>query len=116
MAYCIGLDACKFIKSDIFLHVRVTHEDVWRQMLKNETNFKKLPSIHCFTPKSCTQRGPLSLAMYIISSIFRLLTVTHGQGSMPIKNNALLINKQHPNNDICINFKEGENSGKSIFW
>ena len=58
MAYCIGLDACRFIKSDILLHIRVTHEDVWRQMLKNETNFKKLPSIHCFTPKSCTQRGP----------------------------------------------------------
>ena len=35
--------------------------------------------------------------MYIISSIFRLLTVTHGQGSMCIKNNALLINKHHPN-------------------
>ena len=37
MAYCIGLDACKFLKNDILLHVRVTHEDVWRQMLKNET-------------------------------------------------------------------------------
>ena len=97
MAYCIGLDACRFIKSDILLHVRVTHEDIWRRMLKNETNFKKLVSILCFTP-NCVPRGDLlSIAMYIISSIFRLLTVTHGQGSMPIKNNALFINKQHPN-------------------
>ena len=39
MAYCIGLDACRFLKNGILLHVRVTHEDKWRQMLKNETNF-----------------------------------------------------------------------------
>ena len=58
MAYHIRLDACRFLKGDILLHVRVTHEDVWRQMLKNETNFKKLTSICCFTPKLCTQRGP----------------------------------------------------------
>ena len=58
MAYCIGLDACRFLKSNILLHVRVTHEDVWRQMLNNETNFKKLLSTHCFTPKLSTQRAP----------------------------------------------------------
>ena len=39
----------------------------------------------------------MSIAMYIISSIFRLLTVTHGQGLMPIKNDAILMNKLHPN-------------------
>ena len=58
IAYCIGLDACRFLKCNILLHVRVTHEDVWRQMLKSETNFTKLPSIRCFTPKLSTQRGP----------------------------------------------------------
>ena len=29
-----GLDACRILKSDILLHVRVTHEDVWKKMLK----------------------------------------------------------------------------------
>ena len=38
----------------------------------------------------------MSIAMYIVSSIFRLLTVTHGQGSMCIKNYALFMNKHHP--------------------
>ena len=45
MAYCIGLDACRFLKSGILFHVRVTHEDVYRQMLKNETNFLKMSDI-----------------------------------------------------------------------
>ena len=30
------------------------------------------------------------------SSIYRLISVTHEQDSMPIKYNAFLINKQHP--------------------
>ena len=29
-----GLDACRILKSDILLHVRVTYEDVWKKMLK----------------------------------------------------------------------------------
>ena len=48
-------------------------------------------------PPNWVPRGDLfSIPIDITSSIFRLLTVTHGQGLMPIKNNALLINKQHP--------------------
>ena len=48
-------------------------------------------------PPNCVPRGNLlSIAMYIISSFFRLLTVTHGQGSMCIKNYALFMNKHHP--------------------
>ena len=34
MAYPYGLVACKIFKSDILLHVRVTQEDVRKQMLK----------------------------------------------------------------------------------
>ena len=29
-----GLDACKMLKSDILLHVRVTQEDLQKKMLK----------------------------------------------------------------------------------
>ena len=50
-------------------------------------------------PPYSAPRGDLfSIPIYIISSIFTLLTVTHGRGLMCIKNNALLINKQHPIN------------------
>ena len=48
-------------------------------------------------PPNWVPRGDLfCIPIKMNSSIFRLLTVTHGQGLMPIKNNALLINKQHP--------------------
>ena len=48
-------------------------------------------------PPNWVPRGDLlSIAMHIISSIFKLLTVTHGQGLMSIKFNALFMCKQHP--------------------
>ena len=48
-------------------------------------------------PPNWVPRGDLlSIAMHIISSIFKLLTVTHGQGLMSIKFNALFMYKQHP--------------------
>ena len=53
-------------------------------------------------PQNSVPRGDLfSITTNIVSSIFRLLTVTHGQGLMPIKNNTLLINKLHPNVYLC---------------
>ena len=49
-------------------------------------------------PQNSAPRGDLfSIPIHIISSIFTLLLVTHGRGLMCIKNNALLKNKQHPN-------------------
>ena len=42
----------------------------------------------------------MSITMYTISSIFRLLTVTHGQGLLSIKFNALYMCKQHPSMDV----------------
>ena len=74
-------------------------------MLKNETNFKKLPSIHCLPPNGAPRGDLFSIAMYIISSIFRLLTVTHGQGSMCIKNDALFMNKHHPTVKLRVRFR-----------
>ena len=38
----------------------------------------------------------MSIPMYIISSIFRLLPVTHGQGSMSLESNTLFMFKLHP--------------------
>ena len=49
-------------------------------------------------PWNSVPRGDLfSIPINIISSIFGLLTVTHGRGLMSMKNKALLMNKQHPN-------------------
>ena len=46
-AYHDGLDACKILKSDILLHLRVTQEDVWKKMLK----FKKITVNMSFYPQ-----------------------------------------------------------------
>ena len=61
-----------------------------KQILKNYHQYVVLP------PNGAPRGNLFSIAMYIISSIFRLLTVTHGQGSMCIKNDALFMNKHHP--------------------
>ena len=47
-------------------------------------------------PQNSVPRGDHLLTMYTISSIFRLLMVTHGQGLLSIKYNALYMCKQHP--------------------
>ena len=65
--------------------------------VENETNFKKICQ-YVGLPQNSVPRGNLlSITRYTISSIFRLLTVTHGQGLMSIKFNALFMCKQHPN-------------------
>ena len=62
-----------------------------KQILKNYHEYVVLPS-------NCVPRGDLlSIPMYIISSIFRLLTVTLGLGSMSLKISTLFLSKQHPN-------------------
>ena len=66
MAYCIGLDACRFLKSNILLHVRVTHEDVWREILNNETNFKN----YCYL-----KRNKSFLIIYIV--VLSVSCLTH---------------------------------------
>ena len=53
----------------------------------------------------------MSITMYTISSIFRLLTVTHGQGLMSIKFNALFMCKQHPS--ICCSITKPEEDAKT---
>ena len=52
------------------------------------------------TPNSAPRGNLFSIPIHIISSIFTLLTVTHGRGLMCIKNNTLLINKQHPSHQL----------------
>ena len=34
-------ETCKILKGDILLHVRVTHEDVWKKIQKNIKNDEK---------------------------------------------------------------------------
>ena len=34
-------ETCKILKGDILLHVRVTHEDVWKKIQKNVKNDEK---------------------------------------------------------------------------
>ena len=40
----MGLETCKFLKGNILLHVRVTHEDVWKKIQKNVKNDEKKQS------------------------------------------------------------------------
>ena len=72
--------------------MRMYGDKCWKmkQIFKNYHQYVVLP------PNGVPRGDLLSIAMYIISSIFRLLTVTDGQGSMRIKNEALLKNKHHP--------------------
>ena len=63
-------------------------------------NTLKKISEHSFTLKSFGRGVFFSITKYIKSSIFRLLTVNHEQTSMPVKYNANLINKLHPNTII----------------
>ena len=37
----MALETCKILKGDIFLHVRVTHDVVWKKIQKNVKNEKK---------------------------------------------------------------------------
>ena len=37
-------ETCKILKGDILLHVRVTHEDVWKKIQKNVKNYEKYQS------------------------------------------------------------------------
>ena len=46
----------------------------------------------------------LPITKTINSSIFRLISVTHEQGSMPVKNNAFLKYKLHPSGNHGTNF------------
>ena len=34
-------ETCKLLKDDILLHVRVTHEDLWKKIQKNKKNDEK---------------------------------------------------------------------------
>ena len=36
----MALETCKIMKGDIFLHVRVTHDVVWKKIQKNVKNYK----------------------------------------------------------------------------
>ena len=41
MVYHIALETCKSFKGDVLLHVRVTHDDVWKKIQKNVKSDKK---------------------------------------------------------------------------
>ena len=63
---------------------------------KNVKNKKKL-GVDIGLPLKWVRRGVfLPITKTINSSIFRLISVTHEQDSMPVKNNAFLKYKLHP--------------------
>ena len=66
-------------------------------MKKKQENFTKIVAVVGLPPNRVCRGVFLPITKTINSSIFRLILVTHEQDSMPVKYNAFLINKQHPN-------------------
>ena len=67
-----------------------------------QENFTKIVAVVGLPPNRVC-RGVFSpMTKTINSSIFRLVSVTHEQDSMPVKYNAFLINKQHPTNGVVL--------------
>ena len=60
-------------------------------------NSKNLGAIVGLPPKWVCRGAFLPITKTINSSIFRPISVTHEQDSMPVKYNAFLMNKLHPN-------------------
>ena len=61
-----------------------------------QENFTKIVAVVGLPPNRVCRGVFLPITKTINSSIFRLISVTHEQDSMPVKYNAFLINKQHP--------------------
>ena len=64
-------------------------------------NWKIKISEHSFTLKTFDRGVFFPITRTIKSGIFGLLTVNYEEGSMPIKYNALFMNKQHPTVNIA---------------
>ena len=65
-------------------------------MNKKQENFTKIVAVVGLPPNRVCCGVFLPITKTINSSIIRLISVTHEQGSMPVKHNAFLINKLHP--------------------
>ena len=68
-------------------------------------NWKIKISEHSFTLKTSDRGVFFPIIRTIKSGIFGLLTVNYEEGSMPIKYNALFMNKQHPSGCIELALK-----------
>ena len=73
-------------------------------MKKKQENFTKIIAVVRLTPNWVCHGVFLPKTKTINSSIFRLISVTHEQDSMPVKYNAFLMNKQHPIGQLDKNF------------
>ena len=83
-------------KDNEFLHISVTYEVGLKKTRKFFQIVKKLGAIVGLPPKWVCRGAFLPITKTINSSIFRPISVTHEQDSMPVKYNAFLMNKLHP--------------------
>ena len=73
----------------------------WKKIWKSK-NWKIKISEYSFTLKTFDRGVFFPIIRTIKSGIFGLLTVNYEEGSMPIKYNALFMNKQHPNPEVLL--------------
>ena len=98
--YPIYSEADIVTKDNEFLHISVTYEVGLKKTRKFSQIVKKLGAIVGLPPKWVCRGAFLPITKTINSSIFRPISVTHEQDSMPVKYNAFLMNKLHPNGGI----------------
>ena len=78
---------------------------------ENWKNWKIKISEHSFTLKTSDCGVFFPIIRTIKSGIFGLLTVNYEEGSMPIKYNALFMNKQHPTLQVLVSWERGLKNG-----
>ena len=83
-------------KDNEFLHISVTYEVGLKKTRKFSQIVNKLGVIVGLPPKWVCRGAFLPITKTINSSIFRPISVTPEQDSMPVKYNAFLMNKLHP--------------------
>ena len=96
--YPIYSEADIVTKGNEFLHISVTYGFGLKKNKKIFPNSKKIRCGSRITPKMGMSWGHFAYNPKTIKlSIFRPISVTHEQDSMPVKYNAFLMNKLHPN-------------------
>ena len=100
--YPIYSEADIVTKDNEFLHISVTYEVGLKKTRKFSQIVKKLGAIVGLPPKWVCRGAFLPITKTINSSIFRPISVTHEQDSMPVKYNAFLMNKLHPTETLHV--------------
>ena len=100
--YPIYSEADIVTKGNEFLHNSVTYGFGLKKGRRFSRIVKKLGAVIGLPPQWVCRGAFLPITKTINSSIFRPISVTHEQDSMPVKYNAFLMNKLHPNHQWCV--------------